>query len=175
MAVEIPSEFATVVSYFGAGGKTEPQVEEEVDLFGDDAAAAPAPAPKKVEPKKPKKEVIAKSSVALKAMPYDAELDITTLYEEVIKKIEMDGLIWGQPFTIVNGPFGLKGIQFGCVIEDAKVTLDMIDDALALIGVKEEEKEKYLELKRTGELEDYEEEWEGKKLGNIEVVSFQKI
>eukprot|EP01054_Gregarina_sp_Poly1_P003115 Gregarina_sp_Poly_1__3114@NODE_1877_length_3152_cov_86_092382_g1218_i0_p5_GENE_NODE_1877_length_3152_cov_86_092382_g1218_i0NODE_1877_length_3152_cov_86_092382_g1218_i0_p5_ORF_typecomplete_len109_score24_67EF1_GNE/PF00736_19/2_4e17_NODE_1877_length_3152_cov_86_092382_g1218_i027413067 len=108
-------------------------------------------------------------------MPYSDETDITGLYESQIKKIEIDGLVWGVPFSILDGPFGLKGLQFGCVIEDEKVKTDDIEESVEVLGMSEENATKYIEMRRTGALDDYEEEWEGKLVGTVKVVSFQKI
>eukprot|EP01055_Gregarina_sp_Pseudo9_P002824 Gregarina_sp_Pseudo_9__2823@NODE_3056_length_770_cov_89_861833_g2787_i0_p1_GENE_NODE_3056_length_770_cov_89_861833_g2787_i0NODE_3056_length_770_cov_89_861833_g2787_i0_p1_ORF_typecomplete_len203_score68_22EF1_GNE/PF00736_19/6_3e03EF1_GNE/PF00736_19/7_2e18Rtf2/PF04641_12/10_NODE_3056_length_770_cov_89_861833_g2787_i036611 len=161
--------------------------EEELDLFADDdqgeaedlqkVMAARREASKKEEAakKKEKKPVIAKSSVTLHAMPYDAEKDITGLYESDIKKIEIEGLVWGVPFSVVNGPFGLKGLQFGCVVEDEKVKTDDIEEAIETIGMKPEDAKKYIEMRHDGSLDDHDEEWEGKLIGTVKVVSFQKI
>lgn len=150
--------------------------EEEVDLFGDDSAAAAPAKPAAAAPAKkaPKPKPVAKSSVTMDAMPYDAEKPITEVYAD-IKQIAIDGLLWGQPFTVINGPFGLKGIQFGCVIEDEKVKLVDIEEAVETLGMSGEAKEKFLEMRRSGDLEDYDDEWPGKIIGSTKIVSFQKI
>eukprot|EP01054_Gregarina_sp_Poly1_P003191 Gregarina_sp_Poly_1__3190@NODE_1906_length_3115_cov_99_520013_g1218_i1_p2_GENE_NODE_1906_length_3115_cov_99_520013_g1218_i1NODE_1906_length_3115_cov_99_520013_g1218_i1_p2_ORF_typecomplete_len188_score49_54EF1_GNE/PF00736_19/2_6e18Ebola_NP/PF05505_12/0_047_NODE_1906_length_3115_cov_99_520013_g1218_i186649 len=157
---------------------------DDLDLFGEDDNAedlqkvmAAKQDAKKAEAatQKEKKAVVAKSSVTLHAMPYSDETDITGLYESQIKKIEIDGLVWGVPFSILDGPFGLKGLQFGCVIEDEKVKTDDIEESVEVLGMSEENATKYIEMRRTGALDDYEEEWEGKLVGTVKVVSFQKI
>lgn len=153
---------------------------DDVDLFGDEAVADVSAVLKKKREevavaKKEKKVVIAKSSVTLEAMPYDADKPITHLFESAIKHIKIDGLIWGVPFSIVNGPFGLKGLSFGCVVEDDKVKTDDIEEAVETIGMSPDDKQKYIDLRRNGDLEDYEDEWPGKLIGTVKVTSFQKI
>eukprot|EP01057_Protomagalhaensia_wolfi_P005809 Protomagalhaensia_wolfi_Nauph_80__5808@NODE_724_length_2067_cov_141_518245_g540_i0_p2_GENE_NODE_724_length_2067_cov_141_518245_g540_i0NODE_724_length_2067_cov_141_518245_g540_i0_p2_ORF_typecomplete_len255_score69_55EF1_GNE/PF00736_19/6_7e03EF1_GNE/PF00736_19/9_2e03EF1_GNE/PF00736_19/6_4e16Ribosomal_60s/PF00428_19/0_013Ribosomal_60s/PF00428_19/1_9e03Ribosomal_60s/PF00428_19/1_8e04SMODS/PF18144_1/0_065SMODS/PF18144_1/5_1e03DUF2204/PF09970_9/0_064_NODE_724_length_2067_cov_141_518245_g540_i060824 len=159
------------------------KAEDDIDLFGEeedteaqaDLQAALAAKQEAVKEEKKKKVVIAKSSVTLNAMPYDSEVDITGIYETKIKTIEIDGLVWGVPFSVINGPFGLRGLQFGCAIEDDKVKTDDIEEAVETIGLSPEDKEKYIAMRRDGSLDDYEEEWEGKLVGTVKVVSFQKI
>eukprot|EP01056_Protomagalhaensia_sp_Gyna25_P000285 Protomagalhaensia_sp_Gyna_25__284@NODE_1133_length_2154_cov_148_251537_g899_i0_p2_GENE_NODE_1133_length_2154_cov_148_251537_g899_i0NODE_1133_length_2154_cov_148_251537_g899_i0_p2_ORF_typecomplete_len190_score57_31EF1_GNE/PF00736_19/2_4e16_NODE_1133_length_2154_cov_148_251537_g899_i0110679 len=161
----------------------EKKAEDEIDLFGEeedteaqaDLQAALAAKQEAAKEEKKKKVVIAKSSVTLNAMPYDSDVDITGIYESKIKTIEIDGLVWGVPFSVTSGPFGLKGLQFGCAIEDDKVKTDDIEEAVETIGLSPEDKEKYVAMRRDGSLDDYEEEWEGKLVGTVKVVSFQKI
>lgn len=107
-------------------------------------------------------------------MPYNADVAITGSYDEV-KKIEIPGLLWGERVTVTNGPYGLKGIQFGCVIEDALVKTDDIEEAIETLGMKGDLREKYINMRRNGELDDYEDEWEQKMVGSVRVISFNKI
>ncbi|EZG78203.1 putative elongation factor [Gregarina niphandrodes] len=162
---------------------TAAAVDDDLDLFGsdDDSAvdlkAQMAAKQKKAvpPPKKEKKPVIAKSSVTMEAMPYDAEKDISQMYETHIKKIEIDGLVWGPTGKVAAGPFGLTTLIFGCAIEDEKVQLEAIEEAVEVLGMTPEDAAKYCEMRRTGELEDYEEEWPGKLIGTVKVTSFNKI
>eukprot|EP01053_Blabericola_migrator_P006605 Blabericola_migrator_1__6604@NODE_332_length_9696_cov_191_326202_g268_i0_p5_GENE_NODE_332_length_9696_cov_191_326202_g268_i0NODE_332_length_9696_cov_191_326202_g268_i0_p5_ORF_typecomplete_len211_score64_29EF1_GNE/PF00736_19/6_3e03EF1_GNE/PF00736_19/6_7e17DUF739/PF05339_11/0_26DUF3967/PF13152_6/12_NODE_332_length_9696_cov_191_326202_g268_i09751607 len=186
--LETPSRYyGTAVSESTSPETKAPSADEdEIDLFADDDAAdagasirevmaAKKEAAKAEAEKKKKKVVIAKSSVTLHAMPYDGEVDITGIYETMIKKIEIDGLVWGVPCTVVNGPFGLKGLQFGCVVEDDKVKTDDIEEAIEILGLSKEDADKYVAMRRDGSLDDYEDEWPGKLVGTVKVVSFQKI
>lgn len=45
------------------------------------------------------------------------------------KAIEMDGLVWGAHQFIPIG-FGIKKLQINCVVEDDKVSLDDLQQAI---------------------------------------------
>jgi elongation factor 1-beta len=46
-----------------------------------------------------------------------------------VKAIEMEGLVWGGHQFIAVG-FGIKKLQINCVIEDDKVSLDDLQQAI---------------------------------------------
>lgn len=54
--------------------------------------------------------------------PWDDETNLDELLEN-LKKIEMDGLVWGAHQWIPVG-YGIKKLQINCVIVDDKVSLD---------------------------------------------------
>jgi len=110
--------------------------EEDVDLFGDDADAAAAkisasaakPEPKKEE-KKVKKEEIAKSSLVYEVKPLEAGQDMQEL-DRRIRAIELDGLVWGGEFKIVDVAYGIQKLIVACVIEDEKVSLEDFEEKI---------------------------------------------
>jgi len=69
-----------------------------------------------------KGKVIAKSSLTLDVKPWDDETNLDELLVE-IKKIELDGLVWGtgqkKPLA-----FGIFKLVVVCVVEDDKVSTD---------------------------------------------------
>lgn len=113
-----------------AAAAEEEDDDEDVDLFGSDDEVdeeaeklkaqrlAEYNAKKAAKPPKP----AAKSIVTLDVKPWDDETDLEELLAGV-KSIEMDGLQWGAHQWIPIG-FGIKKLQINLVIEDAKVSLD---------------------------------------------------
>merc|ERR1712179_731025 len=79
--------------------------------------------------KKAKKpQVIAKTSVLLDIKPWDDETDHNKMLESV-KSIEMGGLLWGASKLIPIG-YGIKKLQLMCVVEDAKVSIDELQEKM---------------------------------------------
>ena len=91
----------------------------------------PAPAPvEKPKPKKePKKKPAAKSIVVFDVKVYEQEEDLEKLFKK-IREIELDGLVWNEELKIMPVAFGMNKLQVGCVIEDAKVSVDDIFEKL---------------------------------------------
>lgn len=58
----------------------------------------------------------------------DDETDMKEL-EVNVKKIEMDGLVWGASKLVPVG-FGIKKLQINLVIEDDKVSLDELQQKI---------------------------------------------
>jgi elongation factor 1-beta len=124
--------------------KSVPQAAEEsdddVDLFGSDdeeddeeaeriKAERVAAYNKKKEEKESKKgNVIAKSNIIMDIKPWDDETDMKEL-ENKVRGIEMDGLKWGQS-KLVTVAYGLKKLQIGCVIEDDKVSTEVLEEQI---------------------------------------------
>jgi len=108
-----------------AKGKKEEKAEEkkaeEDDLFGDDDTPAPKPAPVPAKPKKEKP--LAKSIVVFDVKVYEQETDLQQLFEK-IRTIVVDGLVWNTEPKFVEIAYGMKKLQVGCVVEDAKVSLE---------------------------------------------------
>lgn len=104
--------------------------EDEVDLFGsddeDDEEAERIRAERAAEYQKKKAAkgpaAASKSLVTLDVKGWDDETDMNELTENV-KKISMDGLVWGSHQLVPVG-FGINKLQINCVVEDDKVSLD---------------------------------------------------
>ena len=77
---------------------------------------------------------------------YEQEEDLHKLFEK-IKEIQVDGLVWNNEEKILPVAFGMNKLQVGCVIEDAKVSIEDIYERL--------------------------EEWE--EVQSTDTVSFQKL
>jgi len=77
---------------------------------------------RKAEKAQKKGVVAAKSSITFDVKPWDDETDLDALCVE-IKKIEMDGLVWG---TAQKKPlaYGIFKLSIVCVVEDDKVGSD---------------------------------------------------
>lgn len=122
-----------------AGAKTTTAAaaaDDDVDLFGDDDEEESAEAArireervKAYDAKKSKKPVlIAKSSVLLDVKPWDDETDMKKM-EEIVRKIVMDGLLWGASKLVPVG-YGINKLQIMCVIEDEKVSIDLLTEQI---------------------------------------------
>jgi elongation factor 1-beta len=116
----------------------EEEDDDDVDLFGSDDEDVDEAAEKlkqqrlaeyaaKKAAKGPKPA--AKSIVTLDVKPWDDETNLDELLANV-KAIEMDGLVWGGHQFIAIG-FGIKKLQINCVIEDDKVSMDDLQEAIA--------------------------------------------
>merc|ERR1712002_478122 len=119
----------------------KPAVEEEdddddVDLFGssdeeEDAEAARIREERLkayAEKKSKKAGPIAKSSILLDVKPWDDETDLKEMEAE-IKKITMDGLVWGAAKSQLMA-FGISKLQILCTIEDEKVSVDDLQEKI---------------------------------------------
>ncbi|CAI5445715.1 unnamed protein product [Caenorhabditis angaria] len=113
----------------GSAAAAAPAGDDDFDLFGsddeDDAEKKRITEErlKAYNEKKSKKPgPIAKSSVILDVKPWDDETDLGEL-EQLVRGIEMDGLVWGGGKLIPIG-YGIKKFQIICVIEDLKVSVD---------------------------------------------------
>lgn len=96
-------------------------------MFGDDtndAPAQPAP-PKPKEDKKKKEKPVAKSIIVFDVKIYEETTDLSKLFEK-IKQIKVEGLVWNTEPKIIPVAFGMNKLQVGCVIEDAKVSIEDI-------------------------------------------------
>lgn len=109
--------------------------DDDVDLFGsdeeDDAEAERVKAERVkayAEKKSKKPALIAKSSIILEVKPWDDETDMKLL-EAGVRKIEMDGLIWGAGKLVPVG-YGINKLQICCVIEDDKVSVDLLQEKI---------------------------------------------
>lgn len=107
----------------------------DVDLFGsDDEHDAEAEKIREerlkayAEKKSKKPALIAKSSIILEVKPWDDETDMKQL-ETNVRKIEMEGLIWGAAKLVPVG-YGINKLQICCVIEDEKVSVDELQEKI---------------------------------------------
>jgi elongation factor 1-beta len=81
--------------------------------------------------KKPKKEVIAKSTVVFDVKPFEAETDMAEL-EACVRAIVVDGLIWGAS-KLEDVAYGVKKLVINTVVEDDKVSIDDLQDAMCAL------------------------------------------
>ncbi|KAI8881087.1 hypothetical protein K501DRAFT_253825 [Backusella circina FSU 941] len=110
--------------------------EDDIDLFGSDdeevdEAAEKLKAQRVAEynaKKAAKPKPVAKTTVTLDVKPWDDETDMTLLTEGV-KAINMDGLLWGGHQLVPIG-YGIKKLQINCVVEDDKVSMDDLQEAI---------------------------------------------
>merc|ERR1711893_361157 len=125
-----------------------PAAEEEeddyLDLFGDDddeeaeaeaervkAERVAAYNAKKAEKEAKKGKLIAKSNIILDIKPWDDETDMAEM-EELVREIEMDGLLWGTAKLVAIG-YGIKKLQITTVVEDDKVSTDDLEEAITAL------------------------------------------
>ncbi len=80
------------------------------------------------EAKKAKSKV-EKSQVVIEVKPWEAEQDLKALHEK-IKGLKIDGAMWGEACNLVPVAFGIKKLVLSVVIEDEKVGLDDLTDAI---------------------------------------------
>ncbi|XP_049782773.1 elongation factor 1-delta-like isoform X5 [Schistocerca cancellata] len=119
--------------------KTVDDNDDGVDLFGSDSEEESEEAKKIKEQrlaeyaaKKSKKPaLIAKSNIILDVKPWDDETDMKLLEAEV-RKISMDGLLWGAS-KLVPLAYGIHKLQISCVVEDDKVSVDVLQEAIEAI------------------------------------------
>merc|ERR1712027_234232 len=111
--------------------------DDDVDLFGSDDEEEESEDAKRIREerlaayhaKKSKKPaVIAKTSVLLDCKPWDDETDMNAMLKEV-KKIQMDGLVWGASKLVPVG-YGIDKLQVMCVVEDEKVSIDELQEKI---------------------------------------------
>lgn len=109
--------------------------DDDVDLFGsdeEDDAEAERIREERVaaySAKKSKKPaLIAKSSVLLDVKPWDDETDMKEM-ENAVRTIVMDGLLWGASKLVPVG-YGINKLQIMCVIEDEKVSIDLLQEKM---------------------------------------------
>jgi len=104
-------------------GSDDDEVDEEAEKLKQQRLAEYA-AKKAAKGPKP----AAKSIVTLDVKPWDDETNLEELLASV-KSVEWDGLNWGGHQWIPVG-FGIKKLQINVVIEDAKVSLDELQQTI---------------------------------------------
>lgn len=109
--------------------------DDDFDLFGDDdeddeeKKRITEERLKAYNEKKSKKPaLVAKSSVLLDVKVWDDTTDMNAL-EKAVRSVEMDGLVWGTS-KLIPVAFGVKKLQIQCVIEDDKVSTDLLEEKI---------------------------------------------
>ena len=121
----------------GAAAAAAKDDDDDVDLFGSDEEEDDEEKKRITEErlkayheKKSKKPaLIAKTSVLLDVKPWDDETDMDAMLAAV-KTIEMEGLVWGANKLVPVG-YGIQKLQVMCVVEDAKVSIDELQEKIA--------------------------------------------
>jgi len=78
---------------------------------------------------KNKPAVIAKSSVILFVKPLEAETDMNEVAAKIKREVVMESLQWGD-YELIPVAYGIKKLRIICVIEDDKVMLDDLIEAI---------------------------------------------
>merc|ERR1711874_139762 len=138
---QFPKSQKDAASYAGgaapAAAAAEDDDDDDVDLFGDSDEEEESEEAAKIRQerldayaaKKSKKPaLIAKTSVLLDCKPWDDETNMDDMLAAV-KSIEMDGLVWGANKLVPIG-YGIKKLQVMCVVEDAKVSIDELQEKI---------------------------------------------
>lgn len=114
--------------------------DDEVDLFGSDEDDVDEEAEKvkqqrleeykerKAEKEAKKGKTIAKSAVTLDVKGWDDETDMEELTRNVLN-VNLDGLTWGGHKYVPVG-FGINKLQINCIVEDDKVLMDDLAEAI---------------------------------------------
>lgn len=76
------------------------------------------------EKKSKKCALIAKSNIILDVKPWDDEVKLKSIESE-IRKIYLDGLVWGAS-KFVPVAFGIQKLTISCVVEDDKISVDWL-------------------------------------------------
>merc|ERR1712088_542946 len=126
-------------AYVSGGGAaaSKDDDDDDVDLFGssdeeddEEKKRITEERLKAYHEKKSKKPaLIAKTSVLLDVKPWDDETDMDAMLAAV-KTIEMEGLMWGANKLVPVG-YGIQKLQVMCVVEDAKVSIDELQEKIA--------------------------------------------
>ena len=131
------SKDASAYTSGAAAAASKADDDNDVDLFGSDEEEDDEEKKRITEErleayheKKSKKPaLIAKTSVLLDVKPWDDETDMDAMLKSV-KTIEMDGLLWGASKLVPVG-YGIKKLQVMCVVEDAKVSIDELQEKIS--------------------------------------------
>ncbi|KAA2229807.1 hypothetical protein F0L46_25425, partial [Salinarimonas soli] len=67
-------------------------------------------------------------SILLDVKPWDDETDMKEM-ENQVRTIEMEGLLWGASKLVPVG-YGINKLQIMCVIEDDKVSVDLLTEKI---------------------------------------------
>ncbi|CDI76795.1 elongation factor 1, putative [Eimeria acervulina] len=184
MMIDAPAccELSVACRYYvySLDGNKQKQVQEEedIDLFGDDddgEELKKLAAKKKDEEKQKKKkaEVVNKSMLVIEVKPNSSETNLDEIAVE-IKKINMNGVSWGENIKKVPIAFGLYKLQVQCVILDDLVDTQEVLDRIEEIGMNEEDKQKREEILQRGEDDQDYEELSG-LVQSAQIVSFNKL
>ena len=72
---------------------------------------------------------IAKSSLVYEVKPLEAGQDMAEM-DRRVRAIELDGLVWGGDFKVVDVAYGIQKLVVACIIEDEKVSLEDFEEKL---------------------------------------------
>lgn len=130
-----------VVAGMATATSKKDQNDDDIDLFGsdeeEDAELEKLKAQRlaEYEAKKAAKGPgpVAKSSVILDVKPWDDTTDIKEM-ERRVREITMDGLLWGVSKIVPIG-YGINKLQITLVIEDDKVSMDLLEEEI--MGLEE--------------------------------------
>ena len=108
--------------------------EDDFDPFAEDpdAGAAAEALKKKAEEAKSKKKKaapVAKSLIVWDVKPWGEETDLEALANKILS-IQMDGLFWKTEWKKEPVAYGVFKIQIGATVEDAKVSTDLVQEAI---------------------------------------------
>jgi len=127
----------------GAPEPKKAEADDDFDLFDDDDDEVEETDEQKqirekrladYAAKKAKKPgPIAKSNIIYDVKPWDDTID-TKEIEANVRKIELEGLIWGAS-KILPVAFGINKLQICCVVEDEKVSTDWLEEQIT--GIEE--------------------------------------
>lgn len=67
--------------------------------------------------------------ILFEVKPYDSETNLDELAQKIIA-IEQDGLFWKTEYKKVPIAYGVEKLIIGCVIEDAKVGADDLQEKI---------------------------------------------
>lgn len=73
-------------------------------------------------------EPVAKSVIVLDVKPWDDETNMAEM-ERRVREIQLDGLLWGAS-KLVPLAYGIKKLQIGCVVDDDKVGVDILEEEI---------------------------------------------
>merc|ERR1711963_776699 len=104
------------------GGGDSDEDEEEKARIKEERLKAYA------EKKSKKPALVAKSNIILDVKPWDDETDMKEM-EEKVRSITADGLLWGAAKLVPVG-YGIKKLQISCVVEDAKIGTDFLEEEI---------------------------------------------
>eukprot|EP00922_Rhytidocystis_sp_ex-Travisia-forbesii_P057031 GHVS01084464.1.p1 GENE.GHVS01084464.1~~GHVS01084464.1.p1 ORF type:complete len:212 (+),score=36.53 GHVS01084464.1:49-636(+) len=153
--------------------------DEDFDLFGESSAAdkqATKDLTEKKKPEaKPKKVIINKSSLVIEIKPNSADTDLDKVLQ-LVKKIEIKGVTWGEASKKVPVAFGLYKLQVSCTIIDDLVNTEDITDGIEGLGLSVAEAGARLKRKDAGEdEEEVEDEDDVGLVQSADIVSFNKL
>merc|ERR1712079_23078 len=127
---QFPKAQKDAASYVSGGAAAAAKDDDDdVDLFGSDEEEDDEEKKRITEERSKKPALIAKTSVLLDVKPWDDETDMDAMLAAV-KTIEMEGLVWGANKLVPVG-YGIKKLQVMCVVEDAKVSIDELQEKIA--------------------------------------------
>lgn len=133
--LEVGGSGASTTTTTTATPAAAPANDDDFDLFGDEEEDSEEK--KRITEqrlaaynakKSGKQGVIAKSSILLDIKVWDDETDMAAL-EKCVRGVQMDGLVWGQS-KLVPVAYGVKKLQIGCVIEDDKVSTEVLEETI---------------------------------------------